>query len=755
MQKRTSLSIPILAAAFGFLLITRTANAEESFAPPPPKPLPSTTQQISVDGDLDDAGWKDALVIDEFYETSPGNNIPAKVKTTAYLVYDEHYFYMGFKVDDPEPSKIRAPFVERDQVIGTDDNLAVFLDTRNDKRTALELRVNPRGVQADGIFDDVNGTEDFSPDFFYDTAAKITSEGWQAEYRIPLTTLRYPKTDPQTWGILIWRNYPREFRYGFYNSKIERGSNCVICHTQELTGITELPTSHHLVVAPYATVSGQRERQDPRDLSSPFNHDTADANVGVDVKWNPTANSALDATINPDFSQVEADVPQITVNQRFALFFPEKRPFFLEGSDLFNSPIQITYTRTITDPNWGIRATGKMGNSSYTVVAAQDQGGGLLVLPGPSFSIFAPQDFHSYVALGRLRHDFGLSFASVMFTDREIDGGGYNRVIGPDGQWRPTDADFITGQIVYSGTQNPDEPEVFPLFTGQQTNSYAGSVSWNHQKTRYDWRFLYNDYGDDFRADTGFVPQVGFRETLGSAGLRFYPENGVARFLRAYTVIDQLFLSNNDDLGHDYVGGAFLTGAHNLNGQFEFHDNEVKVDDQLLDQKYFFYFLQFDPGRRIPRITFQGRTGDLIDFDNVRVGSGNNILIEATVRPTVHLTLVADATREWLNLDETDAKGRLYTANIARLKGTYVFDARSFLRLIGQYVTTTRDPELYTFDVPKRSGNFLGSVLYGYRLNWQTNLFVGFDDNGVVDESNSLVHTGRSIFVKVSYAWQH
>lgn len=743
-----------LAVLFIILISAPLRAADPSLAPPPPRPLARASVAIDVDGNLDDAGWKDALVVDRFWETSPGDNTEPKVKTTAWLAYDDHYFYIGIKADDPEPSKIRAPFVERDQVIGTDDNIAVFLDTRNDKRTAIELRVNPRGIQADGIFDDTNGNEDFSPDFFYDTAAKITSEGWQAEYRIPLTTLRYSKSEPQTWGILIWRNYPRDFRYAFHSSPIERGSNCEICHTMEMTGISALPTSHHLVVTPYGTGTEQWQREDLSDENSAFKGNS-DGNVGVDVKWNPSAGAAIDATINPDFSQVESDVAQIAVNQRFALFFPEKRPFFQEGSDLFNSPIQITYTRTITDPDWGLRATGKLGSTSYTVLGGKDQGGGLVVLPGPTFSIFAPQDYESYVTLGRVRQDFGVSYGSFMMTDREIVGGGYNRVFGPDGQWRPTESDIVTGQFLYSSTQNPNQPDVFPLFTGQKTNDFASNISWSHQVNRYDWRFVYNQYGDDFRADTGFVPQVGFREPFVNAGLRFYPTGKFFSFVRVYGIADKFYLNNGDNLGHDYYPGVFFIGARNLNGQFEIHDNQVSVADKLLTQDYFFYFLQFDPNRYFPRITIQGRTGDMIDFDNARVGKGNNILIEATVRPTAHLTLIADATREWLDLDEATAKGRLYTANIGRLKSVYTFDARSFVRVIVQKVTTTYNPDLYSFPVPTRDGRFLASILYGYRLNWQTVFFVGYGDNALVTENNSLLHTDRSLFVKLSYAWQH
>jgi len=184
------------------LFVATTAVAQ---APPAPPPITIRRAEgaIRIDGDLSDPGWKNAATIDKFYETQPGNNVQPKVKTIVYLAYDDHYFYIGVRCEDPDPSKIRAPYVERDNVIGTDDNIAVFIDTRNDKRTAMELRVNPRGIQGDAIFNDGNGNEDFSPDFFYDTAAKIDSGGWSAEYRIPFSSLRYPDRDVQTRNIMV------------------------------------------------------------------------------------------------------------------------------------------------------------------------------------------------------------------------------------------------------------------------------------------------------------------------------------------------------------------------------------------------------------------------------------------------------------------------------------------------------------------------------------------------------------------------
>src|SRR5436309_7119458 len=387
---------------------------------------------IVVDGDLSDPGWKSATKVDRFFETNPGDNVAPKVKTVAYLAYDDKFFYAAFEFFDPDPSKIRAAYGDRDDVPSYTDYGGVILDTRNDHRTGLLLLANPRGIQYDAITDDTTGNEDNAPDFYWDSAAQITKEGWVLEMRVPFSSLRYPPAPVQTWGILLYRNSPRDFRYQMFSATLPRGGNCFICRSNLLTGLEDLPPAGHLVVAPYVTA---KEEAVPRgDLGASLVNKPIRGNGGVDAKWTPNENNAIDATLNPDFSQVESDVAQIAVNQRFALFYPEKRPFFLEGLELFTSPIQAVYTRSITSPRWGVRATGKFDSNQYTAFIAEDRGGGSVILPGPNGSSFADQDYSSFVGMGRVRHDFGKSFVSFLMTDREVKGGGYNRVYGPDFQ---------------------------------------------------------------------------------------------------------------------------------------------------------------------------------------------------------------------------------------------------------------------------------------------------------------------------------
>lgn len=736
-------------AIVGALLLTAIAAVADTPPPAPPLQIHRAEGPIRIDGDLSDPGWKNAAKFDNWVEGAPADNIPAPIKTIAYLTYDDRYFYIGIRCEDPDPKKIRAPYVERDNVIGTDDNIAVFLDTRNDKRTAMELRVNPRGIQADGIYDDANGNEDFSPDYFYDTAAKIDSGGWSAEYAIPFSSLRYPIQDPQTWNILIWRNYPRDFRYAFYSSRVPRTGNCLVCNTTPIVGLTGLPHAGHLTAAPYVT--GEQSELAEGDPGTPLERAPLKKEAGLDVKWTPTANNAIDMTLNPDFSQVESDVAQITANQRFAVFFPEKRPFFLEGFDIFDTPFQVAYTRTITSPMWGGRTTGRTLGTTYTFLVAEDRGGGSTIIPGPLGSFFAPSDFKSVDLIGRARHEIGQSSVGAVLTDREIRGGGYNRVFGPDFQWRPNIQDEVHGELLVSSTENPNRPELSSAWDGARSTSHAFDLTWNRQTQTFDYGLQANDIGKGFRADLGFLPQVGYREFDGYVGRTWFPSHGLFTRIRASFFADRQTNSDGDEIFRRSSPGILFLGKKNLTAAFTMHlAEQYRVGNDLLSENYLEYLLQIDPSRRFTRIGVQGSAGQRIDFANGRVGTGATVTLTSTIRPIDKLSFDTILSREWLDVHG----GKLYTAWVDRLKATYSFSSKSLVRLIGQYVSTDRNPALYTFPIGAHDAGFQGSVLYSYKINWQTVLYVGYGDDRVLTPDNILARLDRSLFFKISYAFQ-
>jgi hypothetical protein len=512
-------------------------------------------------------------------------------------------------------------------------------------------------------------------------------------------------------------------------------------------GLAGLPSGNHVVLAPYAT--GKQSRQAEGGPGSRLVGDSANWDGGLDAKWNPNANTAIDATLNPDFSQVESDVAQISTNERFALFFPEKRPFFLEGLDLFSTPIQAVYTRTITAPRWGVRSTGELGGARYTALVAEDRGGGSVILPGPESSNLADQDFSSRVAVGRVRRDLGLSFVSLLMTDREVQGGGYNRVLGPDVEWRPTGQDRIQGQFLYGDTQTPDRPELAAEWDGRKLDSHAAFASWSHQAREWDWSLEYLDIGDDFRADVGFLPQVGMRDSAAFLGRTWRPEKGVVRRIQPYLRLRDVEAADGSGLLlRRFTPGVELDGLWDGFFLVEHRIEKVRAGDRLFDSGYYVAVLSLSPSQTLSNVSLDVTAGDDVDFAGRRPGKGATVSLQTTLRPTDHLAMTFNASRRWLDVSPTGTGPRtlrLFTAEVARLKATYTFTSRAFLRLIGQQVQV---------DEGGRSRTFNGSALFAYKINWQTVLFLGYGDDRALSELDRLEPTGRELFLKISYAFQ-
>jgi hypothetical protein len=712
------------------------------------------TSAIRVDGDLSDEAWRTAARIDTWYDVSPGDSAVPPVKSVGYLTYDDRFFYAAFEFDDPDPAAIRAPLGDHDAINGNSmDFGGIFIDPLNTGRTAFEFFVSPRNIQYDAVTDDASG-ENSSPDFFWDSAARMTSRGWTVEMRIPFSTLRYKNVDPQTWGILLFRNYPRQYRYQLMSAPIPRGNNCLICRENPLTGLERLPAGGHVIAAPYVSAS-QTAYPIGDVLGAPIIGDPVKPHVGADLKFTPNANNAVDVTLKPDFSQVESDTAQISANERFALFFPEKRPFFLEGVDLLQTPIQAVYTRTITAPTWGGRMTGKEGGIRYTALVTEDSGGGSVILPGPNDSTTAPQDFASTVFVGRAKRDIGLSFVGALVTDREATAGNaHNRVAGPDFQWRPSAADVVTGQWLVSESRTPDRPDLADEWNGQRISGSAFQTYWNHNTRHLDWSAKYNDIGNGFRADVGFVPQVGYREGSWQMGWQVYPKGWLSRE-RTFLNVDYQAEPTGAVITRDIQPGLGMDTRWNGFAQFRYIDNRTRAGETVIGRKQVGYVVQFSPSRRVAFVGVSGTTGQDIDFENARPARGSTINVNATLQPTDHLALDLIENTRWLNVDgPLSADARLFTQRVSRVKGTYTFTSRLFVRVIGQYVATTRDPSLYTSSVDARSGTFSGSALFAYKLNWQSVMFVGYGDDRELSDQRRLEPRDHQFFVKLSYAFQ-
>ena len=715
-----------------FVCLALIVHAEEA-----PIAISRASGPIAVDGDLSDPAWQTATKFDEWVETNVSDNGPPPAKQTGWITYDDHFFYVAMKMDDPNPSQIRAPLGDHDNVNGsTDDYAGIIIDSRNDNKTAILFLVNPNNIQYDAATDDNTG-EDSSPDYFWDSKTKITPTGWQLEIRIPFASLRYRK-DVSTWGVILYRNYPRDRRYQMFTHRLPRGSSCFVCNYNKITGLTNLPSGQHVVAAPY--VAARRE------------NGSMSNDEGLDLKWTPNVSTAIDATINPDFSQIESDVAAITANERFAIFYPEKRPFFLEDVNLFATPIQAVSTRTITSPRWGLRGTGKFSGDAYTLLVANDRGGGQVIIPGPETSDLADQDFSSTAAIGRVRHDFGAtSFVSMLGTTREIDGGGHNRVIGPDSVWRLNDKYTFTGQLLLSDTSTPIRPDLADEWDGRHLRSYAGDLRMQRTTAKDDLFVEYLDFGDDFRADNGFVPQVGYRSLYEEVGHTLRPKGFFNRF-RFYEFAQYQTEQDGKELYRLASIGFGADGRHRSFWRLRLANDEVRNGDSLFQRNRLYYTLQAGVNRVLTFVTLDGWLGDEVDFTNNRLGHGANVSTSAIIRPNDHLELRISNGLRWLNVPG----GRLFTAQTERLRATYTFDARKYLRLVVQNQRTNSNRALFQDDtLDQHTGSLASQLLFAYKLNWQTVLFVGAGDlHDVTSEEGELHKSDRQVFMKLSYAFQ-
>ncbi len=748
-------------------VVTSAVNADDA-VPKSVISIQHSTGAIVVDGNLDDAGWTTVAPETTWYETNVTDNTTPPVKTVGYLTYDDHYLYAAFRLDDPNPSGVRGPLGDHDALPGSTDYCGLVLDSHNDGKTAQLFLANFRGVQYDAITSDATG-EDSAPDFFWDAQGKLVRGGWTLEMRIPFSSLRYDQQANPTWGILMYRNYPRDRHYQMFTARQPRSSNCFVCNSSKLVGLADLPHGSHFVVAPFATASqASAPRSGP---GSPMKWKDPKTAAGLDIKWSPASGLAIDATVKPDFSQVESDAAQIVANERFALFFAEKRPFFLEGVDLLSTPMNAVYTRTITSPDAGLRATGKIGSTAYTALVTQDHGGGNVILPGPEGSGFAHQDFVSDVGIFRARRDIGPSFVSMLVTGRVIQrGGDYsgalpkfnwnaagdNMVLGPDFQWRPRGTDAITGQALWSRSHTPRRTDLADEWDGRELSDHAAQLGWSHSGEHADWYLQGQDIGDEFRADDGFIPQVGYREGYAEAGYTLRPKDKFLSRVRLFSINLYDADLRGDALSQRITVGAGMDGRWNSFCRVELNREHFRVGEEWLQRFRPRIQLQASPGRVLNSVTVDAYFGDEIDFENGRKGSGATLLNSVLVRPNAHLELRGNANVRWLNVrDTTGTSGRLFLATVERLRATWSFNSRSFVRVINQYVETRREPSRYLDTVEKKSAGFAASALFAYKLNWQTVLFAGYGDSRTFDDaSNRLQRSGNQTFAKISYALQ-
>ncbi len=710
--------------------------------------LNTTNETVKLDGHLDDAVWQKAAMHDTFYQTQPFDKVKAKVRTEVKIVYDNIYLYVGIKAFDPNPELIREPFARRDKISSDQDFLGLFIDPSGAHKSAQTIYLNARGAITDGVNSDING-DDFSPDFDFDVATNRFEGGWSAEVRIPFSSLPFNANQSSPWSLLVMRNMTREQRYRMYSGQVTRATNCNLCFSDPIEGLVDLPSGLSWNAVPQLVM---RHNQEEIAVSSPNKKNSTD--LSLDVKVRPNSATTIDATINPDFSQIELDAPQLSGNTRFGLFVQEKRPFFLEGADIFRTPMNAISTRTISNPDWGLRYTRRDADKDLTILTNRDAGGGLVSLPNAYGTDYALQNFTSQATDARANFRFGKLTVGGILTDRTIDGtGAYNRVIGPDFGWQVSDNERVRGQILSSATTAQPDGKGH-LINGPLSTGYAAYLDWYRANDEWAIFLALNDISKNFRADNGFFSQADFRSTsidLNKKQGKLGPWNEFQFTFHAGRKLDH----QGNLIATDYSPGVWMAGPYDSQLSFSVsprNSNRVERNGELFQLALARASFSASPSQLFARVAIDTSYGDMIDVAASRLGKGGAVALSARIRPLDRVEIEPNYATSWIDGSSgTESGQRLYTEQALQVAGILHFSSKDTLRMILQHAHTSRNASLYSIPVAASSKRNIGSLIYTHAAGLGTAVFIGVTMSNEDTPGFTLKRRQSELFTKLSW----
>ncbi|MEA2175157.1 MAG: hypothetical protein QOD00_2749 [Blastocatellia bacterium] len=764
-----------------------------------------------IDGKLDDEVWKGATVLKDFYQVVPGDNTPPSYPTETYLGYDSRNLYIAFHAHD-DPSKVRATVAKRDDILANDDTIRILLDTYNDKRRAYVLVFNPFGVQQDGIRTEGSGV-DFTVDIVMESKGMLTEDGYTIEAVVPFKSLRYESGKGKLWGVQVFRNILRLNHEQDSWMPLSRSDTSILSQAGHVTGLENISTEHTLELIPSLTLSetGKRARaytpppsgilDQGRFVNEPLKFD-----VGLTAKYGITPTITLDLAVNPDFAQVEADQLVVTTNQRFPIFFPERRPFFLEGKEVFQTLLTVLHTRAIVDPDVAVKLSGKRERNSFGLLVASDNGPGNIV--GDERlrpSNFRYLDHNANIAVLRLKRDvgkennLGLIATSYNFVDK------HNEVGGFDGRFRLNKITTLDFQLLGTHSRRffyDPEQDKNVYRTG---NAMAYSISYDVSGRNWGTTLYGEGYTNYYRAELGFNSRV--NTNFSSFDIRYFSDPNQKKKLVSWWV-ESFHHFDYDFQGRSQIWESDATVGWNFQNSKTFWVAYRRGYERLIEEEFgakrtatqdgiFFgsserstakqhfvasystsqkkyggtiktayrmgtFDFDFGGGRKFPRVSpafFQAQQAEaagLCDVDNppsicqepLDPGAGNllDITGNAYYQPTNALRLTLNFTKNRLVRDDNHLIA--FDDNLYSLRGTYQFTRFIAARARVDYSTL--------------SARARAQFLFAWTPNPGTALYIGYNDdvnrnafspiNGQLEPG--FRRNGRTFFIKMSYLFR-
>jgi hypothetical protein len=774
------------------------------FAIPPEKAQPVSVIRFdsapTIDGRLDDEVWKSAAVLKDFLQIQPGDNIAPSQPSEVKIGYDAKHFYIAFRCFE-ERDKVRVTISKRDQIF-QDDYVGLYIDTFDDKRKAYALFFNPLGIQADGIFTEGSG-EDYSLDIVMESKGIVMEDGYTIEIAVPFKSLRFEAGKGKFWGLHLFRRVQHRDRELNSWMPVSRDISGSLVQAGRITGFEEIATERNLEIIPTLTISesGRRVRSIPFStvLSNPglvdsgrFVNSPVDFDPGINVKFGITQSLTLDFTANPDFAQVEADQIVVTANQRFPIFFPERRPFFLEGIDIFQTSLQPVHTRAIVDPDYAVKLSGKQGRTTLGLMLASDNAPGNFSEEERADPNLLPRigkffDKNAYIGVLRLKRDIGkesslgLIGTSYNFIEK------HNQLAGFDGRFRVDSRTTMHFQVLGTTSRRFFYDPELDRNLYRTGNGLGYTIGYNYNGRHLSYELYGQGRTSDYRADVGFTPRTNTNFNSFFIGYNTEPKpqaKHISTHYHNFTHIDYDFQGRIQIWESEFIAewqfarqtwlgvgyerayerlfeeefgpvrtasrpGAFIgdDAERSSNKHHYFFFGGTRPNKQFAADFRFVYRdghfdFDFGAGPKFPRVSPAALVNSKAPLDPGRGG-----LFEfrggVSYQPSSELRAALNYTKNRLRRFDTDRVA--FDDNIYSLSVVYQFTRASFARVLLDYTTL--------------SSRVRGQYLFGWTPSPGTSFYAGYNDssnwNGfspfsLNKEPGYHINT-RTFFVKMSY----
>lgn len=691
--------------------------------------IPRFSSPPKIDGKLDNPLWDEALALESFTQYQPQEGARPSEKTVALLGFDDKNLYIAMQCFDSNPKALRACLTKRDKNEG-DDEIHIYLDTFDDKKRAFVFQMNPCGVQTDGIFTDtqkkirrgeVVSDIDKNWDGYFTSDAQIDDKGYTVEMAIPFKSLRFPNTQNQVWGLQIMRKIPRK-NEEIYWSPRSRDVNGFLIQSGKLEIEGKIERGRNFEVMPVVTALKQ-------------SGDKFDPEQGLNLKYGITSDLTADITYNPDFSQVESDIPQNEVNRRYPIKYPEKRPFFLEGFDFFQTPIELVYTRKIVNPQWGIKLTGKSGKTTIGFLSTADESPSGIDVPGISDSLDMDSQ-KAAVNIFRLKRDlYSESYVGFTLTDKQMGDSwsslskNYNRVVGVDGLFKFKEYYRFNFHIVSSLSK------VGNVNTGIVP---AYQITLSRISRHWDLYFYWKGLPADFDAASGFFMRKDIKSFHARITYNFLPQTDLFVSISPRFEYRRIYNLANVFTDEQFNFSSTIVGWRQSRLWFCLYNKLETWEGIIFRQRSFRANLISNPFSWLSgNLIFQ--LGDGIYYsESPYLGYKTELSGNMTIKPMSNFQLFYNFSRNRF-LKERGGE-EVYTINIISQHIRFQFSRNLSLRLITDF--NDYDKKLYN------------SFLFSYEYRPGTVLYLGIDDNQEKNDAGIFRSSGRFYFIKFSYWWR-